>query len=283
LKRSPYVLTDEKMTEIQGDILENPNVSVRKLSQQVDIPKTTVHTALRSHLGLYPFRTTVTHQLLPGDHEARKFFCEWISDVCHNDTDFLNRCFFSDEAWFYLDGFVNSQNSRQWNNANPHLIIERPLHPLKIGVWCAMSAKRLFYVFFNYTVTTEHYLSFIHQFIATLTEDEIFTAWFQQDNAPAHTSNKTLSELKNYFADRTITKGLWPPRSPDLSPPDYFLWGFLKGKVYQDKPRTVNDLKRNIAHAFSNISPGLLYDGVHSLLQRSHMCILVDGQHFQHL
>ena len=72
--RSPSVLTDETLTEIQRDILENPNISIRKLSQQMDVPKTTVHKALRKHLGLFPYRATVTHQLQPGDPEARKFF-----------------------------------------------------------------------------------------------------------------------------------------------------------------------------------------------------------------
>ena len=38
----------------------------------------------------------------------------------------------------------------------------------------------------------------------------------------------------------------WPPRSPDLTIPDFYLWGYLKGKVYIDKPNTIAQLKRNI-------------------------------------
>ena len=41
----------------------------------------------------------------------------------------------------------------------------------------------------------------------------------------------------------SISKNLWPPISPDLTPADYFLWGLLKGKVYKNTPRTIEQLK----------------------------------------
>ena len=45
----------------------------------------------------------------------------------------------------------------------------------------------------------------------------------------------------------------WPPRSPDLTPPDFFLWGYLKSKVYVNKPRTVAELKDNIREEIAAI------------------------------
>jgi hypothetical protein len=32
-----------------------------------------------------------------------------------------------------------------------------------------------------------------------------------------------MAEIQSFFGDRVISKGLWPPRLPDLTPPDYFL------------------------------------------------------------
>jgi hypothetical protein len=152
--RNPSVLTAETLMNIQAAVYESPHISVRKISRQVNASKTTVHVALRQHLGMYPFRASVTHQLLPHDFPARVFFCEWISEVLEYEPAFLERCFFSDEAWFHLDGFVNSQNFRQWSTDNPRLIIERPLHPQKIGVWSAMSSRRIFFLFFEQTVNS---------------------------------------------------------------------------------------------------------------------------------
>jgi hypothetical protein len=43
-----------------------------------------------------------------------------------------------------------------------------------------------------------------------------------------------MAEIQSFFGDRIISTGLWPPHSPDLMPPDYFLWGYLKGTLYQN-------------------------------------------------
>jgi hypothetical protein len=39
--------------------------------------------------------------------------------------------------------------------------------------------------------------------------------------------------------------GFWPPRSPDLTPPDFFLWGFFKQRACCNNPRILEDLKNN--------------------------------------
>ncbi|GFU68559.1 uncharacterized protein TNCV_3064831 [Trichonephila clavipes] len=52
--------------------------------------------------------------------------------------DFHKRILFSDEAHFWLNGYVNKQNCRIWNEANPQVYVETPLHPEKtLTVWCA--------------------------------------------------------------------------------------------------------------------------------------------------
>jgi hypothetical protein len=40
--------------------------------------------------------------------------------------------FFSDEEWFHLQGYINTQNNSYWNSQNPHLTHEAPLHPVKV-------------------------------------------------------------------------------------------------------------------------------------------------------
>ncbi|GFW77060.1 transposable element Tc3 transposase [Trichonephila clavipes] len=46
----------------------------------------------------------------------------------------------SDEAHFWLNGYVNKQNSRIWSEANPQVYVKTPLHPEKLTVWCALWA-----------------------------------------------------------------------------------------------------------------------------------------------
>jgi hypothetical protein len=68
-------------------------------------------------------------------------------------------------------------------------------------------------------------------------------ACFEQDGETRHTSNASTRETESYFGDRLISKNLWPPRSPDLTPPDLFLWGLLRGHVYSNKLQTTDTLK----------------------------------------
>ncbi|GFV27261.1 uncharacterized protein TNCV_3459551 [Trichonephila clavipes] len=46
----------------------------------------------------------------------------------------------TDEAHFWLNGYVNKQNCRIWSEANPKVFVETPLHPEKLTVWCALWA-----------------------------------------------------------------------------------------------------------------------------------------------
>ncbi|GFW97654.1 hypothetical protein TNCV_685241 [Trichonephila clavipes] len=46
----------------------------------------------------------------------------------------------SDEAHFWLNGYVNKQNCHIWSEANPQVFVETPLHPEKLTVWCALWA-----------------------------------------------------------------------------------------------------------------------------------------------
>ncbi|GFT11182.1 hypothetical protein TNCV_1143331 [Trichonephila clavipes] len=74
------------------------------------------------------------------DHQARRRFVEWAQNEVAVVPDFHKRILFSDEAHFWLNGYVNKQNCRIWSEANPQVYVETPLHPEKLTVWCALWA-----------------------------------------------------------------------------------------------------------------------------------------------
>ncbi|GFX78760.1 uncharacterized protein TNCV_1918931 [Trichonephila clavipes] len=71
------------------------------------------------------------------DHQARRRFVEWAQNEIAVVPEFHKRILFSDEAHFWLNGYVNKQNFRIWCEANPQVYVETPLHPEKLTVWCA--------------------------------------------------------------------------------------------------------------------------------------------------
>jgi hypothetical protein len=125
------------------------------------------------------------------------------------------------ETYFANKSYINSQTTPIWAAENPQELHQVPLHTQKIGAWCAISRRRFIGpIFFDPTVTSAVYADIVQQFVALLNEDERY-CWYQQDGATCHTSNETVTPLKQFFDDRIISKNLWPPRSPDLTHPDF--------------------------------------------------------------
>ncbi|GFW90911.1 DUF4817 domain-containing protein [Trichonephila clavipes] len=203
------------------------------------------------------------------DHQARRRFVEWAQNEIAVVPDFHKRILFSDEAHFWLNGYINKQNCRIWSEANPQVYVETPLHPEKLTVWCALWAGGIIGPYFfkndeshNVTVNGDRYRAMITNFfILELNNHDVQELWFQQDGATCPTARATIDLLKDTFGDRLISRFEpvnWPPRSRDLTPLDYFLWGYVKSLVYADKPQTLDHLEDNIRRVIADIRAQML-------------------------
>ncbi|GFU42352.1 putative mariner transposase [Trichonephila clavipes] len=67
-------------------------------------------------------------------------FDEWAQNEIAVVPNFHKRILFTDEAHFWLNGYVNKQSCCIWSEANPQVYVETPLHPEKLTVWCALWA-----------------------------------------------------------------------------------------------------------------------------------------------
>jgi len=132
-------------------------------------------------------------------------------------------------------------------------------------------------------LNTARYLEIFKEFVDQLYDGELRNGYFQQDGAIRHTSNESMTEIESFFDYRIISKALWSPRSPDLSPPNFFLWGSLKGKAYANKPRTIQELENNIRRKIAAISEDVLQANFANMKRHFQLCLDSDGEHFQHL
>jgi hypothetical protein len=92
-----------------------------------------------------------------------------------------------------------------------------------------------------------------------------------------------MAKIRSFFGDRIISKKLWPRRSPDLTPPDYFLWGYLKGIVHQNKPQTTDALKAKITEEFQAVTADVLVRTSQNIARRVQSCLDANDGHFQHM
>ncbi|BFZ07560.1 hypothetical protein BsWGS_10599 [Bradybaena similaris] len=280
------VVNDEICLDIQDRILKSPDKSLRKLSQQVSLPLSRLHKVLKQRLHFHPYRISVVHELKERDNQSRVNYCTWFQAfLAEEGESILDVTFFSDEAWFHLSGYVNSQNNRIWSSFNPNAFYAAPVHDAKIGVWCAVSRRRIIGpIFFNNTINAHRYVTeILEPFLEQLNEREIEEAWFQQDGATAHTARASLRFLEEIFSNRIISKGIWPARSPELTPLDYYLWGFLKGNVYKTNVHTIEELKEAIRNAIQEITTDTLSKVFDNMKRRVQTCLEARGGHFQHL
>ncbi|GFT77882.1 putative DD41D transposase [Trichonephila clavipes] len=134
--------------------------------------------------------------------QARRRFVEWPQNEIVVVPDFHKQILFSDEAHFWLNGYVNKQNCRIWSEANP------PLHPEKLIVWCVLWAVESFFKNdegHNVTFNGDRYRAMITNFfIPELNNHDVQEVWFQQDGAICQTACAIIDLLKDTFGDRLI-------------------------------------------------------------------------------
>ena len=75
----------------------------------------------------------------------------------------------------------------------------------------------------------------------------------------------------------------WPSNSPDLTPPDYFLWSYLKDNVYQNKPKNIEELKNNIKTTIEAISSDIIHNVVLNFITRIRSLIKSNGSYFENM
>jgi hypothetical protein len=109
----------------------------------------------------------------------------------------------------------------------------------------------------------------------------------QQDDTPVH-----FTDVREYFdetfGNRWIGRGgpiTWPLRSPDLTPLDLFLSGYMQSLVYETPVETQHDIVARIAVAAGIIKemPGIFQKVQHNMAGQWRTCSEFGGRHFEQL
>ena len=289
--RSKSIRTEDLIDRVAADVRVDPKTSIRKRSSQLSISRSSLQRILKSDLKLFPYKIQLCQELLPKDMEARLNYAQSFLQLCEDDS-FIENVMFSDEAHFHLSGYVNRHNSRIWSSENPEQTQERPLHSPRVTVWCGLNAVSVLgpYFFENddgttSTVTGEKYRVMIREFLIPEIERlGVHHAWFQQDGATSHTARETMALLREHFPGRLISRFgdlPWPPRSPDLTPPDFFLWGYLKSRVYVQKPSNLCELKARITQEVAAITGDMVNKVMEESVKRAQVCLNNRGAHLK--
>lgn len=281
--------TDGNQMLVSQTYVENPEISKQRASLELNISRRSL-TRIMADLGLKMYRPRLFHGLLEDDPDRRLQFCETILDEERHGNGIIETITWSDESHFKLSGAVNRHNCVYYSTENPHWTIERHLNQPGITVWAAMSCKGVLGpIFFDTSLTHDRYLNMLREFVLPelKRQHDKEDFFFQQDGAPPHYALAVRTFLDEELPNRWIGRRgplEWPPRSPDLTPMDFFFWGIVKDKVFARRPSSIEDMVQYIKEACEvvNNDKELCTRVCLSVAGRLQECVNNEGLQFEH-
>ena len=185
---------------------------------------------------------------------------------------------------------TSTENVRYWASTNPNWFRgNKELNSPRVMVWCAIWGDRIVGPYSVTSLTGDAYLAMLETFLLPILEEaplaRLRDLWFQQDGASAHYKLNVRHWLDRRFRDQWIGRAgpvEWSARSPDLTPLDYFLWGYIKSLVYLDPvSMDLAELKQRIVLAIGTITPEMLARVRVAFIERMHKCIAAAGLHIE--
>lgn len=167
--------------------------------------------------------------------------------------------FSSDEPHFHLSATVNKQNFRYWSENNPWKIHERPLHSLKVTVWCAISKFEMVGLYFfkengqTLTANAQRYISMLDKFFESQLEELMGEIYMETSGSKRTGLWHILLEFQWQICDKCFLyiSFLWGvtwdgPRIWAFV--IFFLWatygthGYIKEKVFKHRSQILEKL-----------------------------------------
>lgn len=248
-----FILKVTAQKKVCVNFLENPERSIPDAANYMNRSWGKIHNIKKKH-HFHPYKFLPVQNLTDAHKIQRLQYCQEMIGNLQNDRHFLNKIIFTDEATFTTAGMFNRKNKHYWAIENPRktqavkIQGRRSLH-----VWCGMLADQVIGpVIFEGTLTGNRYLHLLQNEVENLLENIPIQQYnnlvWHQDGAPPHNVapvTQYLNERYEFWIGRHGTLR-WPPNSPDLNPLDLFLWGYLKNKIYYDRPENINILRQKI-------------------------------------
>ena len=194
-----------------------------------------------------------------------------------------------------MNGIVTTRNVRCYDpKHNPPLEhgFSKSMSREKLSVWIGLcgNGELIGPFFFEGNLNGEDYLQMLNdQIVLAPAERYVYQAngtflgvWWAQDGAPAHRRIMVMERLQQLLLDRIISRGRdyeWPPRSPDRTPLDFFVWGYLKSKVFHTQSANLADLHQRITMEAAQIPQDMIIRAMRDMRRRAEIYIRNNGGH----
>jgi DNA-binding Lrp family transcriptional regulator len=273
---------DEKMlAKVAKAVEKEPTASIRKQAKKLKLAESTVRLGLKK-LGkksvVRPPATLLTERLKNLRLERSVRLLNQLKSLPKSTVRI-----FSDKKIFTVDQAYNRRNDRVIVNVGePGTPVNKTKHPQGIMVLgiVASDGRKCPPIFVpqGEKVNTEAYIGLLEaNLLPWLRKNYPAGNYvFQQDGAPAHTSNRTQKWLADNVA-QFWDKSMWPPSSPDLNPLDYSVWSVLESKACATSHANLEDLKASIVKAWRGLSKAYIVKTCLAFRRRLETVIEMEG------
>lgn len=276
---------DVNTNAVIGAVRDDSTVSTRVMSRELNISQTAVCRILKKN-HLHPYKPIYSQFLCDGDDDRRAQFCEVMIHKFRDDPAFLRKVTFSDECVFALNGSVNKHNVHYWAVENPQMRVCNPGKTLTLCVWACISFSGI--VAFNIsreTMNGERYCAILREKVVPYFSRRRQMI-FQQDGASCHYSLNAREILNTEMPDQWIGRRgpiEWPARSPDLTACDYWLWSYIRAKVYTPgiQFQSLNSLEDRITAELEAVPLAMFRNAFRDFPKRCDLCLAKTGGLFE--
>ncbi len=283
----PRVATPKKVQEVAAQLERDRRFSIATLAKDNKISVGTAHKIVRKNLQMKKGPAQWVPHLLNEDQKQRRV------DRSREAIQFLrrrnqpNHIICEDESWFRCWDPEDKRSSMTWRKVGETRPVKSriPRTTLKVMLVIFFDARGVVhreYVPDRVGITKELYLQIVqrmHESVRRKRRD-IFPNQFVllHDNAGAHIARI----VNDFLRDKEISVVPHPGLSPDLSPPDFWLFWRLKKMVRGVIYHNLEDLKAAVDAALDNIPAA---DFAHALQvsypARLRKCIQSGGAYFE--
>ncbi len=227
--------------------------------------------------GVKASRATTHRRVKKFGYSIRQRRLTWAKQKKNWTVAKWSKVLFSDESKFCIS--FGNQGPRVWRKGgeahSPSCLKSSVKFPQSVMIWGAMASAGVGPLCFLKTnVTAPVYQEILKHFMLPSAEQLFKDAdlIFQQDLAPAHTAKST----KSWLNDHGVGVLDWPANSPDLNPIDN-LWGIVKRKIRNKRPKNADELKATVKETWASIPPQQCHKLITSMPRRIEAVIKAKG------
>jgi histone-lysine N-methyltransferase SETMAR len=278
--------TNENVSRVKNLLNSDRRMSIRMIADDLNIPQTQVFEIVTENLAMRKVCAKLVPRVLSEEQKAtRKAICQDLLHNVNEDPDFLDNVVTGDETWVFEYDPESKRQSSEWHTPSS----PRP----KKARMSKSKQKSMLICFFDrhgvihkefvppgQTVNAVFYVQVLTRLQKRIVRvrPAIANNWrLHHDNAPSHTAFRVVE----YLAQHKVATLPQPPYSPDLAPPDFFLFPRIKSTLKGKHHGSVETVQQAVTRELNSIPVPAFLEAYENWKTRWQQCVDAEGCYFE--